>query len=296
MPVPGTAHERFAMPLATTAELLDEAVAARRGIAAFNVITIEYAEAILAGAEGAAAPVILSLSENATKFHAGDPRPIAAAMVKLAEGSDVRAALHLDHVQDLGLLHQSKDAGFSSVMFDAGHLAYVDNLEATRKAADWAHAQDMIIEAELGYVGGKETQAASAHAAGVRTDPEQAVEFVAQTVVDALAVAVGSSHAMTSRTAVLDVDLIARLDQAVSVPLVLHGSSGVSDADLAAAIAAGMRKINIGTILSIAFSDSIKKGLSDDPNATDPRKYLGRARDNMAGVVTGLLRVISDRA
>ena len=284
------------MPLATTAELLDEAVAARRGIAAFNVITIEYAEAILAGAEAAAAPVILSLSENATKFHAGDARPIAAAMVKLAEGSDVRAALHLDHVQDLGLLHQSKDAGFSSVMFDAGHLAYVDNLEATRKAADWAHAQDMIIEAELGYVGGKETQATSAHAAGVRTDPEQAVEFVALTVVDALAVAVGSSHAMTSRTAVLDVDLIARLDQAVSVPLVLHGSSGVSDADLAAAIAAGMRKINIGTILSIAFTDSIREGLSDDPNATDPRKYLGRARDSVAGVVTGLLRVIAYRA
>ena len=295
MPVPRTAHERFAMPLATTAELLDEAVASRGGIAAFNVITIEYAEAILAGAEAAAAPVILSLSENATKFHAGNPRPIAAAMVKLAEGSDVRAALHLDHVQDLGLLHQSKDAGFSSVMFDAGHLAYVDNVEATRKAADWAHARNMIIEAELGYVGGKETQAASAHAAGVRTDPEQAAEFVVETKVDALAVAVGSSHAMTTRTAVLDADLIARLDQVVSVPLVLHGSSGVSDADLAAAIAAGMRKINIGTILSIAFTDSIRESLSDDPNATDPRKYLGRARESMAGVVTGLLRVIADR-
>ncbi len=280
------------MPLATTAELLAEAVALRRGIAAFNVITIEYAEAILTGAESAAAPVILSLSENATKFHADNPRPIAAAMAKLAEASGVRVALHLDHVQDLGLLHQSKEAGFSSVMFDAGHRAYVDNVDATKKAAGWAHSRGMIIEAELGYVGGKETQAASAHAAGVRTDPEQAAEFVAETRVDALAVAVGSSHAMTSRTAVLDADLIARLDQAISVPLVLHGSSGVSDADLAAAIAAGMRKINIGTILSIAFTDSIKEGLRDNPDANDPRKYLGRARESMARVVTRLLRVI----
>src|SRR5215211_4970807 len=286
-----TADEGLCMPLTTTAELLDEAVAARRGIAAFNVITVEYAEAILIGAQTTGAPVILQLSENAVRFHGGNPRPMAAAMAELAAASDIRVALHLDHVQDVRLLQQSDKAGFSSVMFDAGHLPYVDNVQVTRSAADWVHAHGMIIEAELGYVGGKQTQASSAHAEGVRTDPQQAADFVAATGVDALAVAVGSSHAMTSRTAVLDADLITRLEQAVGIPLVLHGSSGVSDTDLAAAITAGMRKINIGTILSIAFTTAIKESLSENPDTTDPRKYLNRARESVAQVVADLLRV-----
>jgi len=281
------------MPLTSTRELLAAATAQPSAVAAFNVITLEYAEAIITGAERADRPVILQLSENATKFHGGDPRPLAQALAALADASAVPVSLHLDHVEDEDLLYASADAGFSSVMFDAGRLPYGDNVAATGRAVEWAHARGLTVEAELGYVGGKDTQVTSAHAAGVRTDPAQAADFVAATGVDALAVAVGSSHAMHSRDAELDHELIGRLRAAVPVPLVLHGSSGVADDNLRAAIAAGMRKINIGTILSIAFTSGVRAALAADPQLTDPRRYLRAGRDNLADQVHALLGVVS---
>ena len=280
------------MPLSTTRELLSDAAAAEIGLAAFNVITLEYAEGIVAGAQRVGLPVVLQLSQNATAFHGGDPRPIAAAMRALAEASDVPVALHLDHVEDSALLRRCAEAGFGSVMFDAGRLPYEANVSATREAADWAHRHGVSIEAELGYVGGKASQIQSAHAPGVRTDPDQAAAFVAATGVDALAVAVGSSHAMTRRTASLDLDLIAAIAAAVDVPMVLHGSSGVPDDELAAAIRAGMRKINIGTILSVAYTRGVRGMLDADPALTDPRRYLAAGRDELAGQVAALLGVI----
>lgn len=284
------------MPLTTTRQILADATAGRMGVGAFNVITLEYAEAIVDGAEAAGQPVILQLSENTTTFHRGNPRPIAAAMRELAQAANVGVSLHLDHVEDEDLLHASAAAGFSSVMFDAGRLAYAANVAATLRAVQWAHDQGMAIEAELGYVGGKDTQVTSAHATGVRTDPEQAAEFVAATGVDALAVAVGSSHAMSSRTASLDQDLIRRLAVAVGVPLVLHGSSGVPEEDLAAAIGAGMTKINVGTILSIAYTEGVRGVLDQDSKLSDPRKYLTPARENISTQVQDFLRVIASGA
>src|ERR1700761_6149882 len=240
------------MPLASTGTLVSGARTARGGIAAFNVITLEHAEAIVAGAEAARAPVILQISENAVAFHHGQLRPVAAGAAEIARAAAVPVALHLDHVQDLALLHQAADAGLSSAMFDAAALDYAGNIAATRAAAEGAHAHGLWLEAELGEVGGKD----GAHAPGVRTDPAEAAAFVTATGVDALAVAVGSSHAMTSRTARLDLDLITRLRDAVPVPLVLHGSSGVPDATLRQAVAAGMRKVNISTHLNRLFTEA----------------------------------------
>jgi fructose-bisphosphate aldolase class II len=275
------------MPLARTADLVAAAYRVRGGIAAFNVITLEHAEAIVAGAEAAAKPVILQISENAVKFHNGRVKPIAAAARAIAEGAAVDVSIHLDHVEDIALLHASDDAGVSSVMFDASTLDYDANVAATRAAADWAHERDIYLEAELGEVGGKD----GAHAPGVRTDPTEAAAFVAATDVDALAVAVGSSHAMSSRTATLDFDLIARLRAAVPVPLVLHGSSGVADGDLRKAVAAGITKINVGTILNIAFTDAVRARLAED-RVVDPRKYLAAARTAVADTVASIASVI----
>jgi fructose-bisphosphate aldolase class II len=280
------------MPLATTRELLDAAVQARAGLAAFNVITLEHAEAIAAGSEAAGAPVVLQVSENAVKFHGRAVRPLGAALREVAAAASVDVALHLDHVEDVTLLHQAADAGFSSAMFDASKLDYGANVAATAEAARWAHGQGLLLEAELGHVGGKEGSAASAHAPGVRTEPEEAAAFVAATGVDALAVAVGSSHAMTSRSAVLDDDLIARLRDAVPVPLVLHGSSGVPDDALASALASGIVKVNIGTILNVAFTGAVRTVLGD-ATTVDPRTYLAPARVAMADVVRDLLEVVA---
>jgi fructose-bisphosphate aldolase class II len=276
--------------LTPTGTLVADAATAGRGLAAFNVITVEHAEAIVTGAESAGLPVILQISQNAVKFHGGRLGPIAAATAAVAELSTVDVALHLDHVEDAELMRQAPDHRFGSVMFDASTLAYDENVRATADAAAFCHAHGLWLESELGEVGGKD----GAHAPGVRTDPGEARDYVAATGVDALAVAVGSSHAMTDRTAALDHDLIARLRDAVPVPLVLHGSSGVPDGELAAAVAAGMVKVNIGTALNVAFTGAVR-GVLADGNLVDPRKYLAPAREAMAGAVAHFLAVLAVR-
>lgn len=276
------------MPLVTTADLIGRARSAGGGIPAFNVITLEHAEAIAAGAERAGCPVILQISQNAVKFHGGRLGPIAAGTVELANQSRVDLSVHLDHVEDPAILHQSADTGISSAMFDASQLDYEANVHATRDAALWAHERGMLLEAELGKVGGKD----GAHAPGVRTDPAEAASFVEATGVDALAVAVGSSHAMVARTAALDLDLIASLAASLPVPLVLHGSSGVADTMLTDAVRAGMVKINIGTILNVAWTRAIRATLGADEAVVDPRAYLRPAREAVSDVVERLCAVV----
>jgi fructose-bisphosphate aldolase class II len=276
------------MPLVETGKIVEQARSHGTGVGAFNVITLEHAAAIVDGAERAGSPVVLQISENAIRYHGGRLEPIAAGTARIAEAAAVPVSLHLDHVEDEALLHRAADAGFSSVMFDAAKLDFTDNLTATRAACEWAHSQGLYIEAELGEVGGKD----GAHAPGARTDPGEAADYVADTGVDALAVAVGSSHAMTTRTARLDHELIARLRDAVPVPLVLHGSSGVENAELRRAVAAGIVKVNIGTILNVAFTGAVRDVLQD-PAVVDPRKYLAPARLATAAVVERLLFVLS---
>ncbi|MBE8470485.1 class II fructose-bisphosphate aldolase [Streptomyces justiciae] len=281
------------MPLVTTGELVAAAAAAHSAVAAFNVVTLEHVEAVVAGAESADAPVVLQVSENAVKFRLGRLHPLARAAAAVAERAAVPVGLHLDHVQSDDLLRQAADAGFSSVMYDAARLPYAENLAATRAAADWAHAQGLWIEAELGQVGGKNgAPPLDAHAPGARTDPAEARAFVADSGVDALAVAVGSTHAMTTRTASLDHDLIKRLAAALDVPLVLHGSSGVPDDELTAAVTGGITKVNIGTALNIALTGAVREYLDAHPQAVDARKHLGVGREAMAREVARTVRLL----
>ncbi|WP_318204897.1 class II fructose-bisphosphate aldolase [Streptomyces sp. SCL15-4] len=281
------------MPLVPTGELVTRAAAARRAVAAFNVITLEHIEAVIAGAESAGSPVVLQVSENAVKFRYGRLLPLARAAVTAAERAAVPVGLHLDHVQSDDLLRQAPDAGFGSVMYDAARLPYADNLAATRAAADWAHAQGLWIEAELGQIGGKDgLPPLDAHAPGARTEPGRARDFVASTGVDALAVAIGSAHAMTRRTAVLDHALLERLSAALSVPLVLHGSSGVPDGALVAAVGGGIAKVNVGTALNAAMTGAIRDFLAARPEAVDSRAYLGVGREAMAREVRRIIGVL----
>lgn len=273
------------MTLTPTAALLADAVERGRAVAAFNVITLEHAEAIVTGAERAGRGVILQVSENAVRFHGGAYRPLLAACRELADASAVGLALHLDHVESETLadavITDAAGLGIGSLMIDASQHAYDENVAVTARLVHRAHIADLWVEAELGAVGGKD----GAHAPGVRTDPDEAESFVAATAVDGLAVAVGSSHAMVARSASLDVALIGRLAAAVPVPLVLHGSSGVPDAALLDAVGAGIRKVNIGTALNVAGTRSLRAALAAEPDAVDPRPAAAAARDAMADVV-----------
>jgi fructose-bisphosphate aldolase class II len=280
------------MTLAATSDLVLDARANGVAAGAFNVVTLEHAEAIVRAAEELGQPVIFQVSENAVRFHGGEVMPIAAACTQLAESAAVPVALHFDHVTDEDLARQAAGAGFSSLMFDAGRLPYAENVERTRAVTREAHAAGLWVEAELGYVGGKPDAPLSAHAPGVHTDPDEAVAYVRETSVDALAVAVGSSHAMTSQTAEVDVDLVARLAACLEVPLVLHGSSGVPDEALRAAVRAGIAKVNVGTALGQAMTAAIRDRLAADPELVDPRRYLAPAREAMAAAVRHVLTVL----
>ena len=273
--------------LTPTSDIVDLAAKEGRGVGAFNVIQLEHAEALVAGAETAGAPVILQISQNAVRYH-GALEPLALATLAVARESSVQVAVHLDHATDVALVREAVALGFGSVMYDASTMSYVDNVAATAAVVEYCHERGVSVEAELGEVGGKD----GVHASGARTDPTEARRFVAATGVDALAVAVGTSHAMLTRDAALDLDLITRLHAAVPVPLVLHGSSGVPDADLTRAVDAGMTKINIATHLNHTFTDAMRAYLAEHPSVVDTRKYLRPARDAVAAEVARLLAVL----
>ena len=275
------------MPLTPLTEIIGPARAAGLGVGAFNVIGIEHAEAITAGAEAARAPVVLQVSENCVAYH-GALEPIAAACLSIARSAAVPVAVHLDHATRMDLVEAAAGLRLGSVMYDASALPYEQNVQATAAAARWCHARGMWVEAELGEIGGKN----GVHSAQARTDPGEAARYAAATGVDALAVAVGSSHAMLTRDAALDLRLIAAIRGEVRVPLVLHGSSGVPDHDLTAAIGAGMTKINVATQLTKAFTGAVRDCLDRDATMVDPRRYGSAGRDAVAAEVARLLGVI----
>ena len=243
------------------------------GLGAFNVIHLEHATAFARAAERAGRPVVLQISENAVKYH-GALEPICLATMAIARAASVPMSVHLDHAEDVDLVREAVSYGISSVMYDGSRLPDDQNRATTRDVVSLCHKAGVDVEAELGEVGGKN----GVHDPSARTAPADAAQFVAETGVDLLAVAVGSSHAMTTRNAHLDEELIRAIRAAVTVPLVLHGSSGVSDDGMRAAIVAGMTKINVSTHLNKVFTGAVRASLARDPALVDSRKWLGPAR------------------
>jgi fructose-bisphosphate aldolase, class II len=276
------------MTLVKTRDLMNRAWERGVGQAAFNIVHLETLEGLVGGAEEAGLPVILQISENCAHFHGG-LEPLARAALAAARHASVPVSIHLDHAESEDLALEAIGLGFGSVMYDGAHLPYDLNVAATRRVTEHAHKAGIYVEAELGKVGGKD----GAHAPGARTDPREAAAFVAATGVDALAVAVGSSHAMTERKAVLDLPLIARLKSALDVPLVLHGSSGVADEAIVAAIGSGMTKINVSTHLNGFFTRAVRDYLAANPAVVDSRKYVKAGREALVPEVSRLLALFA---
>jgi fructose-bisphosphate aldolase class II len=276
------------MSRTNAAKLVLAAKGAGTAVGAFNVILLEHAEALVAGAEQAKLPVILQISENCVSYHKA-LKPISVATIAIAESSTVPVSVHLDHAESEELVKEALDLGYDSIMFDGSKLSYADNVAASARMAALCKSYGANLEVEIGEVGGKD----GVHAPGVRTNPLEAKAFAEATGADLLAVAVGSSHAMTTRDATLDFALIQEIAKTVSVPLVLHGSSGVSDSDLQKAVNAGMSKINIATHLNNVFTHEIRQALESNPKLVDPRKYIAPGRDAVAAEVSRLLILLS---
>lgn len=276
------------MPLVTSKTLLEHAAANHYAVGAFNANNMEQVQAIIETAQEERAPVILQVSQGAIRY-AG--LAFAAGLVKIAAGlADIPVVLHLDHGTDFDQNVRCLQAGFTSLMFDGSRLSLEDNIATTRRIVDFAHPCGIPVEAELGRVGESNENLTPGQVEALMTDPDQVEEFVRRSGADTLAVAVGSVHAMRSSEAKLDIERIKAIRERVTVPLVLHGSSGVRADSIQEAMQYGIAKINVATYLNQAFVDGLREGLARYPDEVDPRKTLSLARDRVKARVREKIR------
>ena len=282
------------MALTTLAEVLGPALAGHYAVGAFNANNLEYVQAIVEGATREGAPVVVQASQGAIR-HAGLEQIVA--MVKVAaEQTPVPVVLHLDHGTDLALVRECIRRGFTSVMFDGSRLSWEENVRLTAQVVAWAHQAGISAEGELGRVPTVRDGLGEEALRDLMTDPAQAVRFAAETRVDALAVSVGSVHQMQREEARLDVERVAAIAEGaaragIRLPLVLHGSSGVSPASLQEAIRAGICKVNVATALNVAFKRGLLRSLQENPEGVDPRPFLSAAREETMATVRARMRL-----
>jgi len=275
------------MPLVTTEQMLLDAQRGGYAVGAFNVENMEMIQAVVAAAEELHAPVMLQTTPSTVKY-AGLACYYAIAKAA-AEAASVPVAIHLDHGDSFELAMQALRAGYTSIMIDGSHVAYEENIEITKRVVDACAPSKISVEAELGKVGGKEDDLDGG--AGGFTDPLEAKEFVERTKISSLAVAIGTAHGLYSGVPKLDLDRLSEIRKVVSIPLVLHGASGLSDEAVRESIKRGICKVNFATELRIAFSDGVKKVLSDAPDTFDPKKYNAVGRENVKQLVMNRMKV-----
>lgn len=306
--------------LVDTKDMFKKAYEGGYAIGAFNVNNMEIIQGIMEACNEMNSPVILQISKGAREY----ANPIY--LTKLIEAAieqypHIPVAMHLDHGPDFELAKASVDDGYSSVMIDASHDPYEDNVRRTKEVVDYAHSKGVVVEAELGQLIGEQFDSGEGGAMGegIYTDPDQAVEFVERTGCDSLAVAIGTSHGaykFTKGEPQLDFERLERITEKLKgYPLVLHGASsvipefvqlcnqyggdlpnakGVPEAMISRAAKMGVCKVNIDTDIRLAMTGTIRKEMMDNPSNFDPRKYLGPAREAVKEMVIHKLKVLGN--
>ena len=264
------------MALVTSKELLLDAQKNHYAIGAFNVENMEMVQAVIAAAEELSSPVIIQTTPGTLKY--ADPELYYANVAAAAKAAKVPVVMHLDHGSSFDLAMRCFRAGYTSVMIDGSHDPFEQNIAVTKSVVDACHAAGVPVEAELGKVGGKEDDLDGGEGNGY-TVPSEAAEFVEKTGVDSLAVAIGTAHGVYKGIPKLDLERISQIRHVVSVPLVLHGTSGVPDDTVRECIRRGMCKVNYATDLRIAFSNGVKEYLAANPDVYDPKKYCAKGRE-----------------
>ena len=257
------------MPLVTSEKMLLDAQKGNYAVGAFNVENMEMVKAVIAAAEELKAPVMLQTTPSTIKY--GTVETYAAIVRAEAEKASVPVCLHLDHGNSFELAVRAMKAGYTSVMIDGSGEDFENNIAVTKKVVDVAKAIGIPVEAELGKVGGKEDDLEAD--ADTNTDPAEAKEFVERTGVSSLAVAIGTAHGFYVGTPVLDKPRVSAIREVVSVPLVLHGASGLSEEDVRECVERGMCKVNFATELRAAYTAAVKKLLEEKPETYDPKKF-----------------------
>lgn len=247
--------------------LLDEAKRKNYAVPAFNVDNLESVLGVLNAQSNTKKPVIVQTIPRTLKYGGV---PAYSALVRALYNGVSNISVHLDHGGDIDTVKACIDAGYTSVMIDGSMLDFDKNVALTKEVVRLARDRGVSVEAELGTIGGKEETEGKIK----YTEVNEAVEFVRLTGVDSLAIGVGTAHGVYKGTPHIAVDRIREIAGAVDIPLVLHGASGLSDEVIRACIDAGINKINFATHLRQAFTEGLKKGLSDKSATYDPKTYL----------------------
>ncbi len=268
-------------------ELYKKAESSNLAVGAFNTNNLEITQAIVAAAGKTNCPLIIQTTPSAIKY--AGLRELFDIVKDLIDESPIPMLIHLDHGKEIDLIAKCLEVGYRSVMFDGSDLLYENNVSETKKVVELAHKFGATVEAEVGVVGrgeeGREMIIAK------YSDPDQAADFAKLTGVDSLAISIGNTHGAPEGEK-LDIELLKKIREKVSIPLVLHGASGVSRSDVLAAIKNGIRKINIDTQIRHAFKESLEKNV-DDPEK-DVRDFLGQAKNDVGLVVEKYLKLFNN--
>ncbi|SET70204.1 class II fructose-bisphosphate aldolase [Lacrimispora sphenoides] len=259
------------MALVTSKQMLLDAQKGGYAVGAFNVENMEMVKAVIAAAKELQAPVMLQTTPSTVKY--GTLKTYQALVAAEAEKAGIPVCLHLDHGSSFELAVRAIQAGYTSVMIDGSHEDFEQNIALTKKVTEVAKACGVTVEAELGKVGGKEDDLEAE--GDTNTDPAEAREFVERTGVDSLAIAIGTAHGFYADTPVLDKERVSEVKSLVSIPLVLHGASGLRDEDIRECVQRGMCKVNFATELRVAYTDAGKKLIAENPDMFDPKKLGG---------------------
>lgn len=258
-------------------------------VPAFNVHNLETVQVIAETASELGSPVIMA-GTTGTYNYAG-LNYLVAICQQAAQKYNLPIALHLDHHEDFSDIENKVRAGVRSVMIDASHFAFEQNIEKVAQVVRLCHRYDASVEAELGRLGGQEDDIVVDEKDSFFTDPDKADEYIRRTGIDSLAVAIGSAHGLYQGEPKLDFERLARIRDKVDIPLVLHGASGIPEAMLRKSIELGICKVNVATELKIAFSDAVKGFFHENPRSNDPREYMEPGKRAMKEVVRDKIRM-----
>lgn len=275
--------------LVTGKQILDKAHKEGYAVGAFNINNMEILQAIIEAAEEEKAPVIIQTSEGGIKYAGID---YLSAMVHLAaQKASVPVALHLDHGTTYDTIISCIRNGYTSVMIDGSHHPLDENIAVTKEIIKVAHACGVSVEAELGRLGGVEDNISVDEKDATLTHPDEAVKFVKETGVDYLAIAIGTAHGKYRGEPKLDFERLDTIKKLLDMPIVLHGASGVAEADIKKAVSLGINKINIDTDIRIAFTEGVRSVIINKPEEYDPRKLCAPAKEEMKKVVKEKMRL-----
>ncbi|MHB8232012.1 MAG: class II fructose-1,6-bisphosphate aldolase [bacterium] len=302
------------MPLISAKIILDDANKNGYAVGAFNANNMEFLQAIFSAADSEKSPIIIAASEGAMKY--AGPEMLYSMVKTLSDAyPEIPVALHLDHGSNLNAVMTAVRAGFTSVMIDASHFPFEENLKITKQVVSICHPLGISVEAELGRLKGVEDNISVAERDAVLVNPKEAHDFVESSGIDFLAPAIGTSHGAFKfkGEAKLDFERLKKVKELTGIPLVLHGASSVPEASskkfeefggdlrgakgvpfdvLKDAIKYGINKVNTDTDLRISFLAKVRESIATDRPQIDPRKILGPARDYTTGVIRERMKIL----